>query len=395
MVAKKNYSRYFIILQEDEKGFALEKDKAPSGYVKLEKKNNKCKVSYYAQNLNLEKQPYHLVLICEHKNEKGIAELNKVTIDENGKLDIAKEYESNNVCDMHIDMEKILGAAIVKMVDDSIISIMSGFISQDSSGNWKSYPIIKNQEVSEKLRTDEKQRLEGKEEKEDKEDNPEKSKKELFDEYENRIDEKRKNKLEDYEEDDEDDESEYEHETRHKHSKKKNKEEDWECEEDKCEEKQYKYEDEYKEHYNKENEYPIGMVGDFFKSLVECFEKEKNLTEELKYCSWYKIPVGSIEDLYDMSDYDRYTVIYYPMLVYYAYIQKHKYFDLGFKCNESGKIQYLIYAIPGDKNKEEQPFGGKTGFVTWVSCEEKEHKGYWLMFYDIRNSSVVVPVKKK
>ena len=70
MAPKKNYSRYFIILQEDEKGFSLDTEKSPSGYVKLEKKNNKCKISYYAQNLSMEKQPYHLILVCNKKDVK-------------------------------------------------------------------------------------------------------------------------------------------------------------------------------------------------------------------------------------------------------------------------------------------------------------------------------------
>lgn len=41
---KKSYSRYFIILQEDEKGHSISPEKQSSGYAKIEMKNDKCKV---------------------------------------------------------------------------------------------------------------------------------------------------------------------------------------------------------------------------------------------------------------------------------------------------------------------------------------------------------------
>ena len=55
--------RNFIILQEDERGYSHSNDKALSGYAKVEAKGDKCKVSFYAQNLKQEDN-YSMVLIC-------------------------------------------------------------------------------------------------------------------------------------------------------------------------------------------------------------------------------------------------------------------------------------------------------------------------------------------
>lgn len=79
------------------------------------------------------------------------------------------------------------------------------------------------------------------------------------------------------------------------------------------------------------------------------------------------------------------------MINYYPYIEKYKHFLLGLKCDEDGNLKYILYAIPGCKDKSDQPYEGKTGFVTWT--ENIRDQGYWIMFYDYKNCNIVVPVK--
>ena len=55
-----------------------------------------------------------------------------------------------------------------------------------------------------------------------------------------------------------------------------------------------------------------------------------------------------MEDLCDESNYNKYTLAYYPMLNYYPYISKDGYFLLGYKCNRDGEIKYIVYGIPGE-----------------------------------------------
>ncbi|HCW05247.1 MAG TPA: hypothetical protein DGK91_12465, partial [Clostridium sp.] len=149
---------------------------------------------------------------------------------------------------------------------------------------------------------------------------------------------------------------------------------------------------------SKEQEYPLGTVGEFFKSLAKDFEEVQGACTEIKRCKWYKVNVESMQDMNSESDYNKYTIIYYPMMSYYPYINKHKHFLLGYKYDKEGKMKYIVYGIAGSKNIYDQPYGGKSGFVTWVSEDEAdtrgEQLGYWLMFYDFKTSTIVVPARK-
>ncbi|MGG7079103.1 hypothetical protein [Clostridium sardiniense] len=135
-----------------------------------------------------------------------------------------------------------------------------------------------------------------------------------------------------------------------------------------------------------------GGVGNFFENLVKEFEEVKGGFKEISYCKWFKIPVRDIEDMCNSKDYNKYSIIYYPMLNYYPYIKKYGYFMMGYKCDSKGNLKYLVYAIPGKRDREEQPYCGKSGFVTWCKRDD-DRNGFWLMFYDYKNSTVVVPSK--
>lgn len=422
MTPKKSYSRYFIILQEDEKGYSLDSDKIPSGYAKLEMKNNKCKISYYVQNLRKEKQPYYMILICGKKDVNKIIKLGKLNIDDYGRVDISHEYDMENIADTGISAEKIIGAAIVKFLDTNVISIMSGFSTSDKPNEWKNYKLADSSKEKKETRTDdvinefdeyeqtiELIKIKGDEKTDEVAENSELQKK-----LDEEIDVKQRAIFENVEEVEE-------VEIREKVEnvevleilEKVEKLESVETQ-DRLEEKievvepedgfdlnRHKNKKEHKESDcsdNKNNEdkedYPKGSIGEFFKGAAQGFEEVPNFTKELKWCKWYKVPVGSLDDLYDLSDYNKYAVAYYPMIGYYPYIRNCKSYMLGYKCDSSGKMKYIVYAIPGTKAKAHQPYGGKTGFVTWISDKDDDEMGHWLMFYDFKNSTIVVPFKK-
>lgn len=135
-----------------------------------------------------------------------------------------------------------------------------------------------------------------------------------------------------------------------------------------------------------------GEIGLYFEKIAEDFEPYDSCLSDVNYCKLYKINVYNIDQLSDDSNYNKYTLAYYPMLNYYPYISKEGHYLLGYKCNKDGELKYIVYAIPGDKEKSCQPYGGRTGFVTWTT-DKKSGKGYWLMFYDFKNSSIVIPTK--
>ncbi|GAA0121179.1 MAG: hypothetical protein KID00_14115 [Clostridium argentinense] len=537
MTPKKSYSRFFIILQEDEKGYSLDQDKAPSGYAKLEMKNNKCKLSYYVQNVNKQKGPCHMVLICDKKDTKNIIKIAKMNIDDYGRADVTYEYDMNNIANTGIGADKIAGAAIVKFDGNKITCVMHGFITSDISKEWKQYKIAseENNNIVEKesvnateeknintaqqeesmvsMKTEDKfdkyeQQIEAEKENNMKENETNENRADVEilesdDEMRKKkhksdceCKEKKKEKKE-YKDDDckeEKKEHHKEHEHHHEHDKEKDHCDDHKFKDDiKYMESKYEYmkkpceytEDDYEfmkdnkkikkdcdyydykvkkdfnygdekygymkedcSHMKKSNDYkmkkewdcskkdygnindfknkyydniikdcdymgkniqdnqfnmeqnnynyeknPKSMMTKFFKDIVKDFEKMDKY-DDIKNCVWYKVPVEKLEEMYCMHDYKKYTVIYYPMICYYPYIAKHKHFMIGHKYDNNGNLKYIVYALPGKKSESEQPYGGRTGFVAWMPNKNDTEMGYWLMFYDFKNSTVVVPVKR-
>jgi hypothetical protein len=380
--SKGNYSRHFIILQEDEKGYSIGSDKFPTGYAKIEKKSDKCKISYYVQNLKNAQGAYCMVLICNEREEKKIINLGEITLDEYGRCDISNEYDARNIGDCKITINKIKGAAIVRFVDSKMITILSGFVNGNEIAGWKTYPLevtkIDEESIVETV-SQEQEVLEDEQTRTNGDDVA------IFDEYEKSIEESKN--TQDNEENTEEDNEDLQQDI-------DDTEEIEETQE--SEETQEIVNDDYKK-FNRcsRDKYPKGKMGKFFIKLVEDFEEVKDFNPKLGKCRWYKIKQSDLADSVKMKDYNKYTVIYYPMLGYYAYINKYKHYLVGYKCNKEGYLKYIMYAIPGMKKRSDRPFDGKTGFVTWVPIDNGDESGmgYWLMFYDFKNSCVVIPVK--
>ena len=394
MASNNRLYRNFVILQEDERGYSNSSDKSLSGYSKIEAKGDKCKISFYAQNLKKDSDSYYMMIICCKKDMKQIINLAPIEVSETGKAEATKEYNISNIGGLDIQFDKISGTAIAKIKDGIPIFVMCGFLNgQQPSENWKNYTLVKAKEV--RVRATEK--VDEKEHKKDSrkpeikiEKSKEKSKEksaleakvieETILENTERIEEAPKEVIEV----EENQESENIKEDKEIYFQKENLRGKFED-----------YEDEIES--NKEFD-PIngkirGSIGEYFESIVEGFEKDYASIDELKYTKWYKVAVHDLHEMCNMSNYNKYTLAYYPMLNYYPYIKKYGYFMLGYKCDSQGNLKHIIYAIPGKKDKDEQPYDGRTGFVTWVNLNGKEDDGCWLMFYDFKNSTVVVPMK--
>jgi hypothetical protein len=442
LTQKKSYSRYFIILQEDEKGYALASDKLPSGYAKLEIKNDKCKVSYYVQNLKKESAPYYMVLICNKKDAKKLLKLGELNIDEHGRADISQEYPVENVGNCSIGVDKIVGASIVRMMNSNIIPVMSGFTTTDIP-DWKGFTLIEE----DKKRQDEKiedrmdKKVQSAQIEQPKAQPAEvapakvqpieqqaplevpKQEKNIFDEYETKIEEVKEQKaVENVKPAAEKNENnmapeqmmqQYDMDIEEEELRGKKKDKKCGCEEkhenechnnenhkheDECHSNEnHKHEENCEHHKKCKENTPKGSVGSFFMDLADGYEELEGICSEIKRCKWYKVPVTCPEDMTHCMDYNKYTVALYPMMNYFQYIRRYEHFILGYKLDMESKMKYLVYGIPGTKSRMDQPFGGRTGFVTWVPLREGEEDensfGYWLMFYDFRNSTIVIPVK--
>ncbi|QAA30688.1 hypothetical protein [Clostridium manihotivorum] len=445
--------RSFIILQEDERGHSVSSDKPLSGYAKIEAKNDKCKITFYAQNLKKDNTKLCMILICSKKDNKQLINLGPVNITEQGKAETSFEYLANDIGGAGILFDKVSGAALAKDLDGKLTFVLGGFMNGETpSDDWKSYKVI-----SAKVKVDEKVEVKVEE------------KVEHHDEHHHKDDHKDEHKKLDHDEEEkvkvqikEEIEQEIEKKiNREEQSKAESKDVGLEAEDSvKAEEKSVQPSDESKqvadevstrvedkvEKTSSESDEPVeaileniddreedepkddkfdqyersiidskanfedsrqepeeqyeepdfsirGSIGEFFENVVQDFEEIKGF-RDIKYCKWYKVPVKDLDVMCNISNYNKYTVVYYPMINYYPYIKKYGHFMIGFKCDDEGRVKYLVYAVPGTKDKLEQPYGGKSGFVTWMPDPKKEREyGYWLMFYDFKNSMIVVPMK--
>lgn len=410
MASNNRLYRNFVILQEDERGYSNSSDKTLSGYSKIEAKGDKCKISFYAQNLKKDNENYYMMIICCKKDMKQIVNLGPIEITDTGKAEATKEYNVSNIGGLDIQFDKISGTAIAKFKDGIPIFVMCGFLNgQQPSENWKNYTIVKAKEV--RLRATEKvAEKEHKKEPRKPELKVEKSKDKAIENHvveakvnEDIILEKTERIEEEKEEVAKEEIKEVVEEAIEEVVEVKEVQEVENVEEARRryfqrENLRGKFED-YEDEIEASKEFdPVsgkirGSIGEYFESIVEGFDRDYDSIDELKYTKWYKIPVHDLHEMCNMSNYNKYTLAYYPMLNYYPYIKKYGYFMLGYKCDSQGNLKHIIYAIPGKKDKDEQPYDGRTGFVTWVSLNGKDRDGCWLMFYDFKNSTVVVPMQ--
>lgn len=441
--------RNFIILQEDERGFSIENDKTLSGYSKIEAKGEKCKISFYAQSLRIDSDDYYGLVIFNKKDAKRLVNLGPIAITEGGKAETTKEYFRDDIGGLGLSYEKISGAAIVKLRSGVPIVVMCGFINgEQPTEDWKNFnlekeniekkrldrkPIEKVTENKYALRKEDKNRKSKKTEDALNNEGSLKNNKSLNNNQSLNSNQQLNNngellnngKLINNEEileneqllNDEEllnNEKILENEQLLNTEKKYNNPFNKESLENPFNkgslENPFKGQNNNEEYLNrgknstKFDSYEVevekakaftvrGSVGEYFESIADGFEVINDGFREIRYCKWYNIPVNDLNEMCNMSNYNRYTVAYYPMLNYYPYIRKYGNFRLGYKCDREGNLKYIVYGIPGKKVLEDQPYEGKTGFVTWVKDEKRAGLGCWLMFYDFRNSTVVVPME--
>lgn len=137
MPLNNEYKRYFIILQEDDKGYELAAGKVPTGYVKLEIKNGKGKLTAYAQNVkNGDKVEYHMLLIAPSK--KAAVDMGRIMVDGTGRGELNIEYDADNVMKSGMKITDFMVAA----VSSNTGIPLSGYTGRDKI-KWKNgYNII-------------------------------------------------------------------------------------------------------------------------------------------------------------------------------------------------------------------------------------------------------------
>ena len=348
MASNNRLYRNFVILQEDERGYSNSSDKTLSGYSKIEAKGDKCKISFYAQNLKKDNDNYYMMIICCKKDMKQIVNLGPIEVTDTGKAEATKEYNVSNIGGLDIQFDKISGTAIAKVKDGIPVFVMCGFLNgQQPSENWKNYTVIKAKEVRARA-------IEKVAEKEHKKEprKPEiKMEKPKDKAIENTVveaeivEEPIVEKTERVEEEDSKEVIEVESEVEVEaevESLKEAKEKYFRRENLRGKFEDYEDEIEASKEFDPVSSKIRGSIGEYFESIVEGFDRDYDSIDELKYTKWYKIPVHDLHEMCNMSNYNKYTLAYYPMLNYYPYIKKYGYFMLGYKCDSQGNLKLAL-----------------------------------------------------
>ena len=85
------YKRYFIMLNEEEKGYEITGGKQPTGYVGIELKRNKVKIKGFIQNIKTDaKSDYRLFLLAS--GDSDVTEIGRLR-SEDGKGEITRELD--------------------------------------------------------------------------------------------------------------------------------------------------------------------------------------------------------------------------------------------------------------------------------------------------------------
>jgi hypothetical protein len=128
---KKGYNRYFIIFQEEDKGYGMAIDKQPTGYAKIEVKNGKCKITVYAQNIKKEKGPFNFCMIDTNRSPANLVKLGEVRIDDIGTGETYWEYNEDNICDSGHSIENY-NVAVLLADSNRVVGVGAG---ADSGAN--------------------------------------------------------------------------------------------------------------------------------------------------------------------------------------------------------------------------------------------------------------------
>lgn len=437
MAARKGYNRFFIIFQEEDKGYGIAIDRQPTGYAKIESKNGKCKITVYAQNMKKDRGPYHFCMMDTSRVPGLLFKVGEVKIDEAGKGETWWEYNEENIADSNCPIDKFNVAAIIAQ-DENILAPLVGYVGKDKI-QWKDKITIDKKEgneiqgTEEQMKKNEHEREGEHEHKHEhggnkKEENIENCKDvrepEILDEEALKF--KKYEELLRSEENSEIEAGEGPQEvpgkiivpmedTRGVETLGENSEAQLEGTNGEISQKVLEYDevahrglDEVRARNNievtrhgheKDKHMEYKHHASMFHRILEQFEEVEDFLEdnELGKHRWWRVPYNRSIKMLD----DRYypmvcTIFYlnmtYPHIDYIKYFLDTGYYYFGIKYDENNEVKHIMYGIQGDNHIKAQPYMGMTGFGKWIKMKNRDD-GIWVLFYNPRTGNFMMEKK--
>ena len=420
MTTKKSYNRFFIIFQEEDKGYGVAIDKQPTGYAKIEVKSGKCKITVYAQNLKRERGPYFFYMIDTVRTPVLFIKLGELKIDEAGMGETWWEYNEENVADSKCSADKFNMASII-VPGESIIAPLAGYAGKEKI-EWKEKITIEHKH-DEHHGEHEKHKEHG----EASEDCTRGSEEEVYNLgstpealdqeglkfrlYEEEI---RGGDVRQVEADSTNDIKIPETNTLYNNTRGEDEQVgDRELNLDEVkpfdsraynddnptdyEDSALNYSDDQrsqKEYKNKHKGYKAHAA--IFHQMLSNFDEVKDIFDEDESidCRWWRIPYNCSFPLMENKYYPFLCTIYhlkmtYPNIDYIKYFYRKGYYYFGMKYDTNNEVKYIMYGIEGTNSMKEQPYMGMTGFGKWKRLMGK-NSGMWIMFYNPRTGNIMV-----
>lgn len=424
MAVKKGYNRYFIIFQEEDKGYGMAIDKQPTGYTKIETRNGRCKITSYVQNLVKEKGPYNCWLIDSSSNPPVLAKMGEIRVDDTGRGETWWEYQEENICDTELPFDRFNVSAIV-VEGDNIYCPLTGYMGKEKAP-WRDRIAYTPRGLEKGIKAEENSEEELNEE----------AKK--FKEYEAKISKENENKDKKPMEKKKEEESK-DNPLKSKESKigtkgasplekKDNKSEDIKGASSGGAKEKLPGEAKKEEKPANNNLGNIGFIGEdnkysdtekdqelmeenmkrdrkkkrtfapIFHNILENFEEEKGISDEFNRARWWKIPLDYDISIDEDNYYPYYCAIYhlkmaYPYINYIRYFGNRGYYYFGLQYDDNDEIKHIMYGIEGNSTERDQPYIGMTGFIKWVKMK-KNNIGLWVMYYNPYTGCVMIPKKR-
>lgn len=422
MTVKKSYNRFFIIFQEEDKGYAIAIDKQPTGYAKIENRSGKCKMTVYAQNLKKEKGPYHFCIIDTMRTPALLIKIGEVKIDEMGRGETWWEYNEENIAESKSTIDKFNIAVIMaEGSPDAITAPLAGYTGKEKI-MWKEKIVIdkkhehehehEHEHGHEHNRGQKQEDIEGaNEEVRDSENLDEEALK--FKEYEEQI----RSEIGMFDEPIDIDIKETREEvteledgiTKHAETMGAYDYDTREFDETIMENDNADVVDEeynagclryemqrHDEHEHKHKHSGPKSYSDIFHYVLNNFEELEEVFEDDgdSGCRWWKIPHDCDTPVMEEQYYPFLCTVFYlkmtyPNIDYVKYFHRRGHYYFGIKYDTDNEVKYLMYGIEGSNSMKEQPYMGMTGFGKWMPLKNR-NTGMWIMFYNPQTGNIMV-----
>lgn len=137
-------------------------------------------------------------------------------------------------------------------------------------------------------------------------------------------------------------------------------------------------------------------ITDYVLNILNFFPYSEPFTVNLKGYNWWKIDTEGPELDKSFLPYFSYVIggnnkshRFEERVNPKELLEKYGHYIFGL-YNESDKVKFYIYGIPGSFSLDEHPKGGNTGFNTWF--EGKEVPGYWLLYIEPETGRILYPI---